>query len=241
MPISGQIYQVGLSTRRLEVENCSIKCQSLEIRLDRRSSVKGTLQVPRSTTQISTAPLAPSKPGFWVTLRTKRSGRQDAKNYKGIADATMTHALIEVKSFALSGQHTVNKWLIEACTSIHAGNASIEVQLTKLANEISELKRNPGSTGRIRKANLGKLDNLKLEEAAARSQLNINHENLKDLRIMAKEASVSWHGYFDALAAIYIRALSNKLGRDVRTSAAEVPPFKSIEIVDTEDSDEGNA
>jgi hypothetical protein len=197
--------------------------------------------VSRSTTQISSVPLAPSKPGFRATRRAKKSGRQDAKNYKGIADATMTHALIEVRSYALSGQHAVNKWLIEACAAIHSGNASIEVQLNKLANEIAELKANPGSTGRIRKANLDKLHNLELQDAAARSQLSMNHENLKDLRIMANEASGSWQGYFDALAAIYIRALSNKLGRDVRTSAAEVPPFKSIDIVDTEDSDEDKA
>jgi hypothetical protein len=153
----------------------------------------------------------------------------------------MTHALIELRSTALSGQHSVNKWLIEACASLHSGNASIEVQLSKLANDISELRQSPGSTGRIRKANLDKLTNLELEEAAARSQLSMNQETLKDLRIMAKEASDSWHGYFDALAAIYIRALSNKLGRDVRTSSAEVPPFKSIDIVDTEESDGENA
>ncbi len=197
--------------------------------------------MPRSNTQIAAAPLAPAKPGWRASRRARRSGRQDAKNYKGIADATMTHALIELRSSALSGQHSVNKWLIEACASLHSGNASIEVQLSKLANDISELKRSPGSTGRIRKANLDKLTNLELEEAAARSQLSMNQETLKDLRIMAKEASDSWHGYFDALAAIYIRALSNKLGRDVRTSAAEVPPFKSIDIVDTEESDGENA
>jgi hypothetical protein len=149
----------------------------------------------------------------------------------------MTHALIELRSSALAGQHAVNKWLIEACASLHSGNASIEVQLIKIANDISELQKTPGATGRIRKANLDKLNNLELEESAARSQLSMNHETLKDLRIMAKEASDSWRGYFDALAAIYIRALSNKLGRDVRTSAAEVPPFRSIEIVDTEDLD----
>ena len=149
----------------------------------------------------------------------------------------MTHALIEVRSTALSGQHAVNKWLIETCAAIHSGNASIEVQLKKYAAEISELKKNPGNTGRVRKANQNKLENLELEEAAARSQLSMNRENLKDLRIMAQEASDSWRGYFDALAAIYIRALSNKLGRDVRTAAAEVPPFKSLEIVDTEDVD----
>lgn len=191
----------------------------------------------RSNTEISAAPLAPRKLARRETRRAAKSGKEDAKNYKGIADATMTHALIEIRSTALSGQHAVNKWLIEACAPIHSGNASIEVQLTKLANEISELKRSPGDTGRIRKANKSKMENLELEESAARSQLSMNRENLKDLRIMAQEASASWHGYFDALAAVYIRALSNKLGRDVRTSSAEVPPFKSLEIVDTEDPD----
>ena len=193
--------------------------------------------MPRSKNQISAAPLAPRKPGFRATRRAQKSGRQDAKNYRGIADATITHALIEVRSSALSGQHSVNKWLIEACAPIHSGNASIEVQLSKLASEISELRSNPGSTGRIKKANLIKLENLEQVASAAHAQLSMNNENLKDLRIMAQEASDSWRGYFDALAATYIRALSNKLGRDVRSSAAEVPPFKSIEIVDTEDSD----
>ena len=89
----------------------------------------------------------------------------------------------------------------------------------------------------MRKAVSSKRENLEREVSAANSQLSMNRENLKDLRVMAQEASDSWHGYFDALAAIYIRALSNKLGRDVRTSAAEVPPFKSIDIVDTEDPD----
>lgn len=193
--------------------------------------------MPRSKPQISTAPLAPRKPGFRATRRARKSGRQDAKNYKGIADATMTHALIELRSTALSGQHAVNKWLIEACAPLHSGNASIQVQLKKLANDISDLNSRPASTGRMRKAILSKRENLEHEVSAANSQLSMNRENLKDLRVMAQEASDSWHGYFDALAAIYIRALSNKLGRDVRTSAAEVPPFKSLEIVDTEDSD----
>ena len=197
--------------------------------------------MPSSSTQINSAPLAPRKPGYRATRRARKSGRQDAKNYKGIADATMTHALIELRSMALSGQHAVNKWLIEACAPLHAGNASIEVQLTKLAKDISDLKSNVGSTGRIRKANSSKLENLELESSAAHSQMSMNREKLKDLRIMAQEASDSWRGYFDALAAIYIRSLSNKLGRDVRTSAAEVPPFKSIEIVDTEDSDGDSA
>jgi len=149
----------------------------------------------------------------------------------------MTHALIELRSSALSGQHAVNKWLVEACAPLHSGNASIRVQLEKLADDISSVKKDPGVTGRIRKANLSKLENLEQESSAVRSQLSMNQESLKDLRILAQEASNSWHGYFDALAAIYIRALSNKLGRDVRTSSAEVPPFKSIDIVDTEDSD----
>ena len=191
----------------------------------------------RTNTQISSAPLAPRKLGRRETRRAMKSGKEDAKNYKGIADATMTHALIEIRSSALSGQHAVNKWLIESCASIHSGNANIEVKLTKLANDISEIRNNPGSTGRIRKLNQSKLENLQLEESAVRSQLSMNRENLKDLRRMAEEASDSWHGYFDAMAAVYVRALSNKLGRDVRTSAAEVPPFKSLEIVDTEESD----
>ena len=193
--------------------------------------------MPRNKSRFSSAPLAPAKPGFRATRRAQKSGRQDAKNYKGLADATITHALIEIRSAALSGQHAVNKWLIEACAPLHSGNASIQVQLMKITSEIEEVKRNPGQTGRARKANSAKLENLELEASAAHSQLKMNQETLKDLRVMAQEASNSWRGYFDALAAVYIRALSNKLGRDVRTSAAEVPPFKSLEIVDTEDSD----
>ena len=191
--------------------------------------------MPRNRSQMSSAPLAPAKPGRKETRRAIKSGRQDAENYRGIADATITHALIEVRSVALSGQHSVNKWLIEACAPLHSGNASIEVQLRKLALDISALQTATGETGRIRKANLDKLNNLELEQAAARAQLSMNNETLKDLRVMAKQAMDSWHGYFDALAAIYIRSLSNKLGRDVRTSASEVPPFKSIEIVETDD------
>jgi hypothetical protein len=193
--------------------------------------------VPRSKSRFTTAPIAPNKPGFRSARRARKSGRQDAKNYKGLADATMTHALIELRSSALSGQHAVNKWLVEACAPLHSGNASIRVQLEKLADDISSVKKDPGVTGRIRKANLSKLENLEQESSAVRSQLSMNQESLKDLRILAQEASNSWHGYFDALAAIYIRALSNKLGRDVRTSSAEVPPFKSIDIVDTEHPD----
>lgn len=191
----------------------------------------------RNKSRFSSAPLAPAKPGFTAARRAQKSGRQDAKIYKGLADATMTHALIEIRSAALSGQHAVNKWLIEACSPLHSGNASIQVQLTKIASEIEEIKRNPGLTGRSRKANSAQRENLEHEAYAAHSQLNMNQETLKDLRIMAQEASNSWCGYFDALAAVYIRALSSKLGRDVRTSAAEVPPFKSLEIVDTENQD----
>ena len=186
----------------------------------------------RKSSRFSSAPIAPQKLSLLDRRRAAKSGRKDAKNYKGLADATLTHALIEIRGVAVAGQHEVNQWLINKVKPLREGNARIAVSMSRLQDQISELSKNPGVSGRQQKEVRTRTTSLTEQLAAEVSQLRMNEENLQALVMAAEEALASWKQYFDAMAAVYVRALSNKLGRDVRSSAAEVPPFESIQVID---------
>jgi hypothetical protein len=62
----------------------------------------------------------------------------------------------------------------------------------------------------------------------------MNKDSIDALTRQTVEALESWERYFVALASIYVRALSKKLKRDVRSSDAEVPPFENVPLLNLE-------
>jgi len=166
--------------------------------------------------------------------RTSRLGRTDARNHKGIADATLTQALKGIAAYAQSGQHEVNRWLIKESEPIVVGSSRIRIQLGQLESEILNFTKNLGDSGRERKLNKRALELLIEKKTSQMSQLEMNSDSLEALYRQGTEAIESWERYFTALASIYLRSLSKKLKQDVRSSDAEVPPFDNVPIVDLE-------
>jgi len=190
--------------------------------------------VNRSKSRFSSAPIAPYKVSLLKQWRTSRLGRTDARNHKGIADATLTQALKGIAAYAQSGQHEVNRWLIKESEPIVVGSSRIRIQLGQLESEILNFTKNLGDSGRERKLNKRALELLIEKKTSQMSQLEMNSDSLEALYRQGTEAIESWERYFTALASIYLRSLSKKLKQDVRSSDAEVPPFDNVPIVDLE-------
>lgn len=188
----------------------------------------------RSKSRFSSAPIAPYKVSLLKQWRTSRLGRTDARNHKGIADATLTQALKGIAAYAQSGQHEVNRWLIKESEPIVVGSSRIRIQLGQLESEILNFTKNLGDSGRERKLNKRALELLIEKKTSQMSQLEMNSDSLEALYRQGTEAIESWERYFTALASIYLRSLSKKLKQDVRSSDAEVPPFDNVPIVDLE-------
>lgn len=190
--------------------------------------------MPRSKSRFSSAPIAPYRASALQRYRAARLGKSDAKNHKGIADGTLTQALKELQTRAQQGQHEVNRWFSKEADPIIQGNSRIAIQLAQLQQEIDALDKNLGDSGRERKANSKVLSTLNERRISQLSQLEMNKDSIDALTRQTVEALESWERYFIALASIYVRALSKKLKRDVRSSDAEVPPFENVPLLNLE-------
>lgn len=190
--------------------------------------------MPRSKSRFSSAPIAPFRASFFQRRRASRLGRLDAKNHKGIADGTKTQALKEIETRAQQGQHEVNRWFSQEAEPIVKGNSRIKIQLAQLDADIENLKLNFGDSGRKIKFNSQLLESLNEKKVSQLSQLEMNKNSLESLNLQAIEALGSWQRHYVALASIYVRSLSKKLKRDVRSSDAEVPPFDSVPLLSLE-------
>lgn len=191
--------------------------------------------MPRSKSRFSSAPIAPYKASAIQRWRISRLGRLDAKNHKGIADGTLTQALNEIQTYAHLGQLEVNRWFRQQAEPIIQGNSRIEIQLLQLAKDIENLESNLGDSGRQRKFNLRLLEVLNEKRVSQLSQHEMNKDSLEALHVQAGDALESWVRHYIALASIYVRSLSKKLKRDVRSADAEVPPFESVPLINLED------
>lgn len=185
----------------------------------------------RSKSRFSSAPIAPYKVSTIQRWRVSRLGRLDAKSHKGIADGTLTQALKEIQTHAQLGQLEVNRWFHRQAEPIIQGNSRIEIQLMQLSKDIEKLELNLGDTGRERKFNLRLLEVLNEKRVSQLSQFEMNKDALEALHLQASDALESWIRHYVALASIYVRSLSKKLKRDVRSSGAEVPPFESVPLI----------
>lgn len=188
--------------------------------------------MPRSKSRFSSAPIAPYRASTMQRWSASRLGRLDARNHRGIADGTLTQALKEIQTRAQQGQHEVNRWLSNQAEPVIKGNSRIKIQLQQLDFDIKILNSNIGDSGRERKFNSKILESLNEKRVSQLSQLEMNKNSLEALYFQANEALGSWDRHYVALASIYVRSLSKKLKRDVRSSDAEVPPFGNVPIID---------
>lgn len=183
----------------------------------------------------SSAPVAPGIVGFWLTVKLKSQGRRDAKKYSQLSDYTRTHALIVAQNRALAGQREVNQWLIKKSAPLQVGNSRSVVKLNVYESELSRLKAENVTGGRLKRLNQERIGLLQREILNTESQLESNTAQLGTLLLAAEQALGSWSNYYEQMAGIYTRARSNKLRHNVDSVSAEVPELESITLVDFEE------
>lgn len=169
---------------------------------------------------------------MFQVFSTKLKGSRDAKKYAKFGDETITHSLLEIQSIVQQGQHKVNQWLLNEIAPLVGANHKIQTQIELYEIQISELLKNPGLTGRQKKAQKERIDELKKLMAASLGQQRFNSDQLEVLTSNADQARKSWISFYEGIASIYFRALNKKLDGPVKAVAAKVPPFTSVPLVD---------
>lgn len=181
-----------------------------------------------------TVPVAPGHIGYWLTLRLNRRGRRDAKKYINFQDTTATQTINEIEALATAGQHRVNAWLSLEIEPLRSGNQAIIARVSQINERVLAIERSPGATGRIRKAN--RILNAQLVE----QRLNLIAQRSANLAAgqraveIAEEANQTWHRYFQAQAALYVRARSLKSKGKLPVSQAAIPTYTGINVLDIE-------
>lgn len=188
-----------------------------------------------SSSQFSSAPVAPVKVGFWLGLKLRRDGRRDSKKYVQLSDYTRTHAMIVAQNHALAGQREVNQWLIKKAGPLQVGNARLEAKLDLFKGELERLRKDPGLTNRARRDSLWRIDLIEREILNTTSQANANSAQLASLMLAGEQALGSWINYYEQMAGIYARARAIRLKQDVDSARAEVPILDPIPLVDFEE------
>lgn len=179
--------------------------------------------------------MAPVRVGFWRSRTLRRAGRRDAKKYQSIQDFTATHFIKNLEAETHASQRKVNAWLAQELAPLRAGNAALEDSVRQLDLRISRLELDLGPSGRIRKANTARLNTFRQQRLNNLSQRAANLANGISLIEVAGEAMDSWHRFFSANAAIYVRARSLKAKKSPPASAAALPSIDSIDLIETPD------
>ncbi len=177
-------------------------------------------------------PVAPKKPTIFQVFSTKLKGSRDAKKYARFGDETITHSLLEIQSMVQQGQHKVNQWLLNQIAPLVGANQKILTQIELYEVQIGELLKSPGISGRQKKAQKERIEELKKLISASLGQQRFNSDQLEVLTSNADQARLSWISFYEGMASIYFRALNKKLSGEVKAVAAKVPPFTSVPLVD---------
>lgn len=185
--------------------------------------------------RISKVPNAPHRVGFWATRRLARLGRRDAKKYQNMQDTTATHLIKTLEAQTHLNQRKVNEWLIQELGPLRAGNASIADLVKQLDERIEKLENDLGPTGRIRKANTVRLNTFRQQRLNALGQRASNIAAGNGLIEIAAEAIDTWLRYYEAQAAIYVRARALKNKRQPPAATASLPSIISVDLVETTD------
>jgi hypothetical protein len=183
-----------------------------------------------SRSRFTSAPIAPIRVGLWIRIRLNLSGIRDAVNHRHIVDGTLTQTLLGIQSRVQAGQQEVNLWYLNETQPIIEGTARTRIQISAVEEALHSAISQPGNTGRALKASKQRSEVLRDRYENYTVQLESNLNALEALRLQALEALMTWDSHFDALASIYVRALSRKLKKDVRSSEAVVPTYTSIEL-----------
>lgn len=170
-------------------------------------------------------------------MRLMLAGRSDAKKYQNLHDKTSTHLIKVLEAHTHRSQRKVNQWLVNALAPLRAGNYALDSQLIDLEARISAYESDLGPTGRVRKANTVRLNALRQQRLDALSQRAANIARGHALVDVAAESLDTWIRYFEAQAAIYVRARALKDKQEPPASKAAVPTIESIDLADTSDFD----
>lgn len=170
------------------------------------------------------------KVGALVRFSLRRQGRRDALKYLGLKDYSRTHILIAQQSVSQRGQTDINTWLVKMTSTYLTGNTRIQVQAKYLREKIKEVKSNPGSTGRRRKAGLAMLNRLVEEFSDYESQYKANQVMIRNLINQAEVAMPAWSHFYDQKAAIYAAARARKAKVDVDSVKSEIPIYEPVQL-----------
>lgn len=185
----------------------------------------------------SSIPNAPKRVGFWASRRLARLGRRDVKRYQNMQDTTATHTIKALEAQTHLNQRKVNEWLVRELTPLRAGNKSLSDQVIGLDARIAAYEADLGPTGRIRKANTVRLNALRQQRLNALGQRAANLATGRALIEIAGEAADTWTRYFEAQAAIYVRARALKNKLQPPAAMAAVPTIENVELPPTPDFD----
>lgn len=173
--------------------------------------------------------------GFLATRKLRRQGRVDAKKYLNFQDTTATHAINEIEAFAKVGQLRVNEWLAQEIEPLRAGNKAILARLGHLDERIAKIESKRAATGRLRKANRILVAQLREQKLNLIAQFSANHSAGQRAVDLAGEAIETWRRFFQAQAAIYIRARSLKSKGKIPATTAATPSITGIRLLDIKD------
>ena len=177
-------------------------------------------------------PLPPSSVPYFLSIRLSRMGRQDVRKYQNLADSTRTHAIMEIEQLALSGQGSVNQWLIGAIVPLVAGNGQIRTQVEAIRAVIDKNQPKPGDSGRNRKrmAEANVVSENKITNLLQQCKSNVAMAEAHALA--AEDAMRAWVDYYHAMAGIYMRARTRKNKTSGPVGMASIPAFSSHPLTD---------
>ncbi len=180
-------------------------------------------------------PNAPLRVGFWTELKLNRIGRVDARKYLNFQDTTATHAINKLEAQMKTGQLKVNAWLANEMQPLRAGNQALGSQIAHLDQRIAKIEANLGPTGRIRKANTGRLQQLRQQRLNALAQKSTNNAAARAFVEVAFEGNQTWRRFYEAQAAMYVRARSLKTKGKLAAANSSIPSVTDVRLLDIED------
>lgn len=179
----------------------------------------------------------PKRLGFWAIKKIERQGRKDARKTQSVKDFSRTQAVNAFETVSQKGEMDLNDWLLRVTAPYIAGNARIEAEAGLLSTRIKRAKAVTATTGRQKKNAAQKLAALEQEMADLRAQFAANRETGFGQIRRADESKPLWENFYNQKVAIYNRARAAKLKQSVDAVTAEIPVYRSHEMVELEQFD----
>lgn len=174
--------------------------------------------------------MAPARPGYWLTRRVRRAGRQDARKYQSVQDFTRTHAIISAQSRARGGQQRVNQWVIHEIEPIRTGTLALDAKAADLRERraaLSAALTPNGSVNRAIRRNQQQLDAIDNELVDIAKQRESNLGQAERILRAGRQALNSWVSFYAQVAAEYERFRVGRRRALAASNQAEIPRFES--------------